>query len=334
MDGDRRNIRLVNPLPLDMRHYESEVMSLLNGIPGLGVSRFESVSGEIPQGNRRTFARLSRTYQLARRPVSVRRDPAALNLITWPIFGLYEPIIWANVARRQRTAMVIHDPTPLRPTFGMGRNARKVGGFAARLSGLEIVVHSIPAQREIVGWGWAKPTLLPFPVLPYRGGDNPGSEKRVAVIGQYKPARDTDLLAKLADPLRRAGFDLRIAGYGWPRIAGWHIDSRRLGETEIDGIIDRSSAILIPYKNFYQSGIAVRALERGTPIVGPHHGFLVDLFGDEWPGLVSGRAAADWVEGIIAASTSRDDVRKAHARYAQTALATWWSYLVIPNGKE
>lgn len=327
MAGDRVNVQIVNPLRLTLRHYENEIASLLYGIPGVHVVPIQSESGELSRDGNPIIERCRKAVNLVRIPKLAGREPGALTLVTWPILGLAEPLLWARLARREKVALVIHDPTPLRSSIGTGPVAKLLGGMAGKAGGPDIVVHSAMARAEVAKWGWRPPTLLPHPVLQNLSERGQRATARVVVVGQYKPARDVELLASLAEPLRSAGLQPYIAGTGWPGIPGWQVESRRLSEQELDEVIDSAAAVLIPYKTFYQSGIAVRAIERGVPIVGPQHEFLADLYGKNWPGLVSGRETGAWIEGVKAAASQRDQAASAHARYAASARGAWASYV-------
>jgi hypothetical protein len=61
-----------------------------------------------------------------------------------------------------------------------------------------------------------------------------------------------------------------------------------VSESELDELIQSSDAIVIPYKRFYQSGIAIRALELGTPIVGRADTSLSGIYGKSSKLLVRG----------------------------------------------
>jgi hypothetical protein len=108
----------------------------------------------------------------------------------------------------------------------------------------------------------------------------------IRVLGQFKQDRDLEVLQSLAAEFN-SECDLEIAGRGWPTVEGWRVDSRFVSEQELDELVRSSDAIVIPYKRFYQSGIAIRALEAGTPIVGRAATSLADLYGSDSRLLVS-----------------------------------------------
>jgi glycosyltransferase involved in cell wall biosynthesis len=141
-----------------------------------------------------------------------------------------------------------------------------------------------------------------------------------------------ELLVVLAPLLRDRGFRLLVVGRGWPDIAGWEVDNRFLPETELDQRIRDSAAVLIPYSHFYQSGIAVRALELGVPVVGPRHPFLSDLFGDQWPGLISvGQGTTAWADGIAMVTGSSAGLAARSTAFRDRCEREWAEYF-LPVG--
>jgi len=146
----------------------------------------------------------------------------------------------------------------------------------------------------------------------------------VVVVGQYKPVRDMKLLESLAQPLHDRDYDPLIAGRGWPDIPGWKVENGFLSESELDDVVAKAGCVLVPYREFYQSGIAVRALEAGRAIVGPDHPFLTSLYGADWPGLVHSDSVSSWVDAIGAAiAVSNDDLRARHGAYAAQVCQQW-----------
>src|SRR4051794_30593323 len=100
---------------------------------------------------------------------------------------------------------------------------------------------------------------------------------------------------------------LEVKGRGWPPVPGWHVDDRFLTESEFDAAIASASCVVLPYARFYQSGVAVRCLELGTPVVAPPGEQISSLFGNEWPGLVHGDS--DWTKATARAlSVPRSEV--------------------------
>ncbi|MFF0284377.1 hypothetical protein ACFYSW_29230 [Rhodococcus aetherivorans] len=127
-----------------------------------------------------------------------------------------------------------------------------------------------------------------------------------------------EALHEIARDLPPSKYDLRIIGRGWPNISGWRVTSRFVSEEELDRALDDSDVVVLPYRQYWQSGIAVRAVERGTSVVGERTEFLSVLMGDEYPGILDdGDSWAQAIELVV----DRDD--QVHAEYKQLVDESW-----------
>ena len=291
-----RAVSIYNPLPRALRHFEDELVSVVTAT-GRDVRRATAPSAEIPDASR-----VERVQALGRDLVGrLRASRTAGELVVcWPVLGLAEPALWCTASPDARITLLVHDPVQLRRQVGMGRGARRLGRLGTRHRGVRVAVHSTPAREALVGMGWPTPALLPHPLIPRPAPTTRADGDVVLVCGQYKPARDLRLLERIGPSLRERGFRPLICGRGWPSVAGWEVQGGFLAEEALDASLVASAAVLIPYAHFFQSGVAVRAVEVGTPVVGPRHPFLVELLGDGWPGLTATEATADWVEAVAA----------------------------------
>ena len=122
--------------------------------------------------------------------------------------------------------------------------------------------------------------------------------RRVVAIGQFKPTRDLDLLTGLGVELRARGYKTEIYGQGWPNIVGWDVESKYLEEQQINDILSGSGALILPYRNYYQSGVAIRAVENLCPVVGDANEFLADLMGSSYPGYVEVGGVEAWIKAV------------------------------------
>jgi glycosyltransferase involved in cell wall biosynthesis len=318
-------VLIYNPLPVALHHYQTALVDVLTSA-GMVSSSAGAPSTEVhgksaAQRAQAAFADLAAHLSTARRGGHV--------IVCWPTYGLLEPVLWLPSWRRSTVSVIVHDPTPLRPQIGMGRVARTAGGVAGRTGTVEVVVHSQAALRQLEAMGWGRPTVLPHPVFrPLPRPDDPSDTRTVLVCGQYKPARDLELLVSLAPQLRARGFRLLVVGRGWPQLPGWEVDDRFLSEIELDQRIAGSAALLIPYSRFYQSGIAVRALELGVPVVGPRQPFLMELFGASWPGLIPpGHGAIAWADGLAKVTSSSARLTPSSAAFRDRCEREWAEYL-------
>ena len=136
----------------------------------------------------------------------------------------------------------------------------------------------------------ARVHLLPHPAkAPVLAGSEEATRRTVLVLGQHKPARDLDVMAAIAPSLRVAGWELTVAGRGWPPMPGWRVIDRFVEDSEFRALLDTQRVLLLPYRYYFQSGVALRALEAGVPVVGRQTGFLTSVLGDDFPGAV-----VDW----------------------------------------
>ena len=85
--------------------------------------------------------------------------------------------------------------------------------------------------------------------------------------------------------------------------------------------------MLIPYSHFYQSGVAVRALELGVPVIGPRHPFLIDLLGPDSPGFVDAGNPARWADAIVRASARVPELQERALLLRERCEAAWDTHL-------
>jgi glycosyltransferase involved in cell wall biosynthesis len=317
-------VSLYNPLPNALSHYEAALVDVLTAT---GTRCHSATAPSIEVHGRSVQQRASAALgDLSAHLRSTRRDGHVI--VCWPTYGLLEPVFWLPTSSRCAVSVIVHDPRPLRRQVGMGRVARALGGFAVRFGPVRVVVHSQAAARQLKAFGWERLNVLPHPLCRPRTPSESGQEARtVLVCGQYKPARDLDLLDVLGPLLRERGYRTRVAGRGWPKISGWEVDDQFLSEIELDEYIRGSAAVVIPYARFYQSGIAVRALELGVPVVGPHHPFLEDLFGVGWPGLIPIGDAAAWADGVDRVTRSSAGLTASASAFRDRCEREWADYL-------
>lgn len=297
----RRKFTVINPLGAALDHYADALIGNLGG-SGQGI-RLVSIPEPSASGGG-TGARLKwiSGYLKAIRKAS-SRGGAVLSL--WPVLGFWDRIILAVSARR--SALVVHDPEPLVRALGYGRLARLAAWAGSRA---ELLVHSDLALERLKEFRFNQQVRrLPHPFAepfhPFRdSGSVTGSPRQVRVLGQYKPDRDLDALEEIS---RAAGpgWELEIIGRRWPAVGGWSVRDEFVTEAEFRRLITTADVVVIPYSRFFQSGVAVRALELSTPFVAPPVDSIVSLVGEEsswlardsWAGAV--RAALDADAGEI-----------------------------------
>ena len=330
-------VTVINPLGMALSHYTAALVQHLAdaGIESEQLSVLEpSQSGK---SRLHWLAAYSRLLMAAgRRTRSTSGEEKVL--LTWPVLGFLD-LLLVKALCGSSGIVIYHDPRPLVRSVGSSRAAARMVRLVRNRPAT--VVHSREAAKAMADMGLGDGlTVLPHPMLPASvAADVPGpgqgadDRPRIRVLGQYKADRDVGLLEALAGRLG-SSYRLEVVGRGWPDIRGWNVDARFVSEAELDALIATSGAILIPYKRFYQSGIAVRALERAVPIVGRAGTSLRELYGPQSRLLVpddgSGPGAEPEVEAWAAAIEHALDQGKTEAalaakRFHELAAEGWAS---------
>lgn len=299
MSDERNRLDIVNPLGGALRHYVLELESTLEA-GGFEVHRWEcdepSVSGE------KKIIWVGRYLSCLVSAARARgRGQTRPVIVVWPVLGYLDVPVARAIC--SNAILFIHDPQPLVHAVGYGQRSK---ALARRLrKGVKAATHSEVARAGVQVDGVFEPAeiaMIAHPILrprqPNELHTRGGSDKVrvVSVLGQFKAERDTDLLRSLA-MLSPSDWLLRVVGRGWPAIEGWEVDSRFVPEEEFDEIIQASDVVLIPYRRFYQSGVAVRCLENCTPVVGPAESSLSDLLGAD-SALLAGDSVSSWLDAI------------------------------------
>jgi hypothetical protein len=256
-------ILLLNPLRGGLLHYEAELESVLVEA-GAEVERrnlLEPGAGGPPR--RRWLADHARLLRDA------RRSQADRVIVLWPVLGHVDHVLARWLARRPAD-IVIHDPRPLVRAVGSGR----VAASAARVlaPGVGTIVHSEAAAADLPR-GLGPSTLLPHPLFEPVVAARP-AEPVVRVLGRFKEGRDLGVLAELARRATDRGWRLEIVGRDWPAVPGWTTRPGFTPEDEFQALVAASSVVVVPYRRFYQSNVAHRALEAAVPVVGPRDSSL------------------------------------------------------------
>lgn len=338
--ADPSRVLIINPLGAALAHYTSALESNLREAG----RATETLTFLEPSRSGRSSWRWVVDYARALRSARnrARGSSASRILITWPVLGHLDLLLCRVLLGAHATAHVIlHDPRPLVSARGYSRLARSLGNLVRGRHGF--VLHCGAALREVrrQGLPW-NPPILPHPVLPDIDQSASGMvgdvRPVVRVLGQYKADRDLDLLAGLAERLS-SRVRLEIVGRGWPTIPGWNVREGFVDEATLGELIATSAAIVIPYTRFYQSGIAVRSLEAGTPFVGPRDSSLASLYSVESPLLVGDcegmtrDARLDlWTEAVLEAVISAPERLSGLARSAQRQSSASWNAWLSETG--
>jgi hypothetical protein len=319
--GPRETV-VVNPLGAALHHYQDELVSVLAG-PDRRVICLETVEPHV-SGRSRAAWLLRYLVLLVRAGRRVRGNPYGRVISVWPVLG-YLDLVLLRLTVGRRGRLVLHDPVPLVWARGYGRAARWLGRTTG--GGVGVIVHSRAARAALdAGISERLVSLLPHPMMPSRPvppePTQDGAKPTVRVLGQYKPDRDLDALRRLAKSLGPTA-DLQVHGRGWPEIQGWSVHPDFVVESEMESLISSSNVVLVPYRRFFQSGVAIRCLEHGTPVVGPADTSLEELYGGGSPLLV--RDPDDWVRAVHRALASGGDEALIAGRAWRTRCEQEWS---------
>jgi hypothetical protein len=266
----------------------------------------------------------SRFEWLARYVISVARQRSGRwdkVILAWPALGYWD-LVAASALGLGRAEVVLHDPRPLVHARGYGVMAR--GAASSRLARGQAIVHSKNAQVEVKqATTLARLSLLPLPIFSPRS-KAPSGDPVVRVLGQYKRDRDLDALERIAKDAP-PGWALEIVGRGWPPVAGWTVRNLFITEDEFSALLGTSAVVLVPYRRFFQSEVAVRALEAGTPVVGPENTSLEELLGAASPWLVRGD---DWVAAIDRAlAADAGSIHDLASKTREEVVIAWTAWL-------
>lgn len=310
-----RDVVVINPLGGALHDYTAKLLATLRaaGINATAQSIDEpSVAGTSSVQWLLQYFRLL----ISSRP---RRGRRSRLLVTWPVLGHWDRIIVPLLTSVRDADIVMHDPRPLVRARGYSPMSiwmvRRFAPFG------NLIVHSALAQADL-GTSGVRATILPHPIIASSDTRKTPAKSVVRVLGQWKPDRDVDLLSQLAVLL--PSFDKEIVGRRWPAVTGWRVHDAFASEEELDRLISTSSAVLIPYQRFYQSGIAARAIEAAVPVVG-RRPELSSMTGPEYPFLVDPTAtAADWAVVISAAVASDPSALEATRTVATARSERAW----------
>jgi glycosyltransferase involved in cell wall biosynthesis len=241
----------------------------------------------------------------------------------WPLTGWWESLLWAGT--KNSNYIVVHDPRGLRRQLGLGyASALLTRAIPAkkRPTIVTLTLSATSAVREFLPH--ARIVQARHPIRNPRFMRTPPEERRAVVIGQYKPARDLDLLRRLGPRLMELGWSTTIHGTGWPDVEGWTLDSRYIPEEEFDDLLSGASVLILPYRYYFQSGVAIRAVENGCPVVGRASDFLVDLLGEGYAGLLPVASdIEDWIGAVQSAAESDASLRRIATDYRMKVDRDW-----------
>ena len=328
-EGEDNAVLIVNPLNGHaLAHYEDELFETLSHSGQYDVEIADTSPGDDITG---PLHRVSVAARIVwERTTMARKVSGRIVLVTWPLFGYLEPLTVMRLARQNTVYIIVHDPSPLRRSYGQSRWARGLFKAVVHRRGIRVLYHTEHARRAGAHHNGVNGTVVPHPVslvASQRPKQRGGSASRpvVRVLGAYKNTRSMTALTMLAE--HAAGScELEIQGRGWPEVHGWTVMDRLVPEQEFGALVASSDCVVIPYDLFFQSGVAVRCLESGVPVVAPQHEHIAQLYGQEWTGTVRGES--DWYDALVRAlAVDTEEIRSRHRQVAQEILGAWQEFL-------
>ncbi len=319
-----RSVRIYNPLHNVLAHFTGR---LIEGLGGQGLSTIELASRNGEVGRHPYGKALALGAHVRNARLHVRSGGP--NIVTWPLLGWLEMPMWRHPLHE--TFIAMHDPEPLVRQNGISPCAAM---FSAKLSGSNWphLVTMSPEARAVTAkyFDTRRIHMLPHPMSRPKVAGPATSAETVLVLGQYKPARDLDAMVAIAPVLTRAGWNPMVVGRGWPDLPGWSVVNRFVTEEEFQQLLAGSAVLLLPYKYYFQSGVALRALEAGVPVVGRSTGFLTSILGKGFPGAVDDwDDPAAWLAAVRAAASGRTEQLRSATDYSNRG-AVEWRELVCP----
>jgi glycosyltransferase involved in cell wall biosynthesis len=251
----------------------------------------------------------------------------------------WTPLAAPALARRHIPFVpVVHDvqPHPGDPALGWDwRLGRELG--AARAA----IVLSAAAQAALAARNPRLPLIrLPLPAMlapgaPVIRSDPETSVVRFLFFGRLRAYKGLDLLRDAFARLRRThpGAELRVVGQGdaeacapgLARLPGVTVEPRWVPEAEIPALLAGADALVLPYREASQSGVAPQALAMGVPVVGTPVGGLVEQVRDGAGGVLAEAATAEALAEAMARFFTPGALHRlrAEAREAGRAAADW-----------
>jgi hypothetical protein len=299
LNDSRLNVVLVNPLGAALDHYTTSLEHILLECGAL-VSPITLMEPSSPgQGRMRWVYEYMRSLWKVRRSDSTS-SVCSIVIQVWPVVGYWDFVLLRLFLGRIQSLVILHDPHPLVRAVGYGHIARWIASRS--IIKASAVVHSDAAAHAVRdGTTIRRVDVLDHPMLTPEHADRfEHNEVCVRVLGQYKADRDIKGMEKLSAQ-GPTDWNYEAIGRGWPAIKGWNVVNRFITEQEFDHYLRVSTVIVIPYLRFFQSGVAIRSLEVGTPVVGPCISSLTNLLGEESSWLITGDT---WLPAVEAAINS------------------------------
>lgn len=189
---------------------------------------------------------------------------------------------------RARVLVVVHDADP-HPGDGFPGQMLLQRSLCRCAGGLIVLCGHVARRLRQQGIAALGQPLIPFQHPPF-GFGVPSNRRapgplRLLCFGRLLPYKGLDLLAAALCRLPPgAPFELRIVGQGSESVElgtlrncpGVTVENRWVPEAEIGPLLAWSDAVILPYREASQSGVAAAALAAGRPVIATRVGGLVE----------------------------------------------------------
>jgi glycosyltransferase involved in cell wall biosynthesis len=251
----------------------------------------------------------------------------------WPILTL---------RRRLPVVLTVHDHLPHSDVFTTDSWRWKVVQWL-RWKADRVIVHGPRMRAELAELSGARAAgridVIPHGMLGRTGIDDDGSRYEPATFlffGRIEAYKGLRQLLDACDALRSRGHDFRlvVAGTGEDlerhrgRIAAaaWiDLIDRYISAAEVPKLFRRAMAVVLPYTDATQSGVAAMAFAFSRPVIATGVGDVPDVVIDGRTGLLvpprDGKALAEAMERLLVDRALRDSLATGAARFARENLS-------------
>jgi glycosyltransferase involved in cell wall biosynthesis len=207
--------------------------------------------------------------------------------------------------------VVIHD-AELHPGDGFPLQMwlqRKLCRRATAVAALTTHVGQRILQQRLAGTRQALLRLrhppMPYAVMPRHHAA--GDTFRLLSFGRLLPYKGLGLLAECLDRLNpRAGLVVRVVGSGpespeldaLRALSGVTVENRWVPENEVGNLLSWADAVVLPYREASQSGVAAAALAAGRHVVATNVGGLAEQLADEPLAILCDPEAGSLANGL------------------------------------
>ncbi len=227
---------------------------------------------------------LMRRIQALAPQVAICAMPGPLDLV----------MAWALRQLRVKLVVTVHD-ADLHPGDGFPMQMALQRRLIRRADALIALTHHVAERLARQRAAHGKP-LLRASLPPFVFGPRPppplshGGPMRLLCFGRLLPYKGLDLLETALRGLDEVPpYEVRVVGQGphsetlrrlaaLPRV---RVENRWVPENEVGALIGWADAVLLPYREASQSGVAAVAIAAGRWVVATRVGGLAEQFGDE-----------------------------------------------------